>query len=366
MGAAAFNYFGKPLGDLDLAQMAYLAALPKGPNNYHPIRHKAAAIARRNLVLGEMERLGWVSRNAAQAAMREDLVVQTKPQRAHYRDADYFVEEVRLRARGAIDKDAENQGLYLRTTLDSRLQTIARMSLMKGLEAYDHRHGWRGAWGHVDVDSGTTDWRTQAQSKPPPSERRAWRAALVDKVSPSDAHVTLVDGTSGALVPADLAWANAGKGLKAGDLVFVEPEAGTKRFNLRQIPIVNGALVALEPHSGRILAMVGGYSYSLSKFNRATQAARQPGSSFKPFVYATALENGFTPSSTVLDAPIYLNGRWRGRPHAARAVDGAGRRGDHAVQDGRRLCGVRQRRPSRRPPPDRAGGRPQGPGGVEG
>ncbi len=308
VGAAAYNYFGKSLGELNLAQMAYLAALPKGPANYHPIRHKAAAIARRNLVLGEMEQLGWVSKAAAEAAKREDLVVQTKPQRAHYRDADYFVEEVRLRARGTIDKDAENQGLYLRTTLDSRLQSLARISLMKGLEAYDHRHGWRGAWGHVEVADGAPDWQAQARAQATPAERRDWRAALIDKAGGGVVHVTTIDGASGELEPADVAWANAGKGLKVGDLVFAEPVAGTKRFNLRQVPIVNGALVALEPHSGRILAMVGGYSFSLSKFNRTTQASRQPGSSFKPFVYASALENGFTPASTVLDAPVFLNG----------------------------------------------------------
>ncbi len=306
VGAAAYNYFGKPLHDLDLAQMAYLAALPKGPNNYHPIRHKAAAIARRNWILGEMASLSWVSRASAQAAMHEDLVVQTKPMRAHYRDADYFVEEVRLRARGTIDRNAENAGLYLRTTLDSRLQSLARASLMKGLESYDHRHGWRGPWAHVEPGQ---DWQALAKARPRPWERRDWRAALVDSANGAGVRVTTLDGVDGDLDGGDVAWANASKPLKAGDLIFVEPGQGdAKRFNLRQIPIVNGAIVALEPRSGRILAMVGGYSFSLSKFNRATQARRQPGSSFKPFVYATALENGFTPASEVLDAPIYLNG----------------------------------------------------------
>ncbi len=306
VGAAAYNYFGKSLNDLDLAEVAYLAALPKGPANYHPIRHKAAAIARRNWILGQMAELGWVTRNAANAAMKEDLVVQTKPLRAHYHDADYFVEEVRLRARGTISKDAETAGLYLRTTLDSRLQSAARIALMKGLESYDHRHGWRGAWGHAAV---APDWFKSTAIKPPPAERRGWRAAQIDKAGGGTAEVTTIEGQTGSIDGADVAWATAGKGLQAGDLVFVEPVAGSpKRFNLRQVPEVNGALVALEPHTGRIMALVGGYSFSLSNFNRATQAARQPGSSFKPFVYATALENGFTPASEVLDAPIYLNG----------------------------------------------------------
>ncbi len=306
VGAAAYNYFGKSLNDLDLAEIAFLAALPKGPANYHPIRHKAAAIARRNWILGQMAELGWVSRPAAEAAMKEDLVVQTKPLRAHYHDADYFVEEVRLRARGTISKDAETAGLYLRTTLDSKLQSAARIALMKGLESYDHRHGWRGAWGHADVSA---DWFKSASVKPPPAERRGWRAAQITHAGGGTAEVDTIEGQTGSIDGADVAWATAGKGLQTGDLVFVEPVAGSpKRFNLRQVPEVNGALVALEPHTGRVLALVGGYSFSLSNFNRATQAARQPGSSFKPFVYAAALENGFTPASEVLDAPIYLNG----------------------------------------------------------
>ena len=306
VGAAAYNYFGKSLGELDLAQAAFLAALPKGPAVYHPIRHKAAAIGRRNWILGQMADLGWVDRAAAQAAMKQDLVVQTKPLRAHYRDADYFVEEVRLRARGTISKDAESEGLYLRTTLDSKLQSQARIALMKGLESYDHRHGWRGAWGHADV---SPDWFKAAEVKPPPAERRSWMAAQVDEVGGGVARITTAKGETGEIMSADTFWAIAGKGLQAGDLVFVEPVAdGAKHYNLRQVPAVNGALVALDPRTGRVMALVGGYSFSLSNFNRATQAARQPGSSFKPFVYATALENGFTPSSEVLDAPIYLNG----------------------------------------------------------
>jgi len=300
VGAAAFNYFGKPLNDLSLAQMAYLAALPKGPDNYHPIRRKANAIGRRNQILKDMADLGWVSRGAAEAAMREDLVVQSAPQRAQYKDADYFVAEVRRRAHSTLGDRVDSGGMYLRTTLDSRLQTEARIALMKGLEAYDRRHGWRGAWGHVEIVEG---WQKKAASQASPSERRTWRAAVVDKVQGSTVHVTLTGGEMGVLEGRDVAWARAGKGLAVGDLVFVEP-TGEGRYGLRQVPAVNGALVALEPRSGRVLAMVGGYSFSLSNFNRATQAERQPGSSFKPFVYATALENGFSPMSVVDDAPI--------------------------------------------------------------
>ena len=304
VGAAAYNYFGKSLSDLDLAEMAYLAALPKGPDNYQPVTHKAAAIGRRNWILGQMIDLGWVSRAEGEAAMKEDLKVQTAPTRAHYRDADYFVEEVRQEALHSLGQKLDEGGYYMRTTLDPRLQSIARESLMKGLETYDRRHGWRGAWGHVQT---LDNWEQQAKAISPPSERRAWRAAVVDEIAGKSVHVQVVDNRPGELVPEDVRWAMAGKGLNKGDLVFVEPAVGGG-YNLRQIPQVNGALVAVDPSSGRVLALVGGYSYSLSKFNRATQAMRQPGSAFKPFVYATALENGYTPASEVLDAPIELRG----------------------------------------------------------
>jgi penicillin-binding protein 1A len=305
VAAAAYNYFGKPLADLDLAQMAYLAALPKGPDNYHPIKRKAQAIIRRNWIIGQMEDLGWVSRAEGEAAKHEDLTVQLAPARARYRDADYFVEQAREDGMGILGQKLNRGGYYVRTTLDPALQTEARVALMHGLEMYDRRHGWRGAWGHVEVVDG---WEKQALRTSPPAERRGWRAAVITEAAGGGARIRVAKGgAEGALVAEDVRWANATKGLHVGDLVFVEPsERGG--FNLRQTPAVNGALVAIEPNSGRVLAMVGGYSFSLSNFNRATQAHRQPGSAFKPFVYATALENGFTPARTVLDAPIELRG----------------------------------------------------------
>ncbi|MBC7168925.1 penicillin-binding protein 1A [Phenylobacterium sp.] len=307
VGAAAYNYFGKSITDLTLAEAAYLAALPKGPQNYHPLRRKEAAIARRNWILGEMAELGWVTEAEAQAAMRQDLVVQEAPTRAKYRDADYFVEEVRRRGLATLGSRLNEAGYYMRTTLDPRLQTAARMALMDGLEAYDRRHGWRGAWGQVEIAPG---WQAEAKKEAVPAERRRWRAAVITRASGGDVRVEVAEtGASGALAGEDVAWARAGKGLNVGDLVFVEPpERDGGAFRLKQIPAVNGALVAIEPYSGRVLAMVGGYSFSLSNFNRATQAMRQPGSAFKPIVYAAALENGFTPASTVMDSMITLRG----------------------------------------------------------
>ena len=309
IGTAAYNYFGKSLNQLDLAEMAYLGSLPKGPDNYHPIRNKDAAIRRRNWVLGQMAVAGWITEAQAEQAAKDDLVVQAAPTRAKYQDADYFVEEVRQRALSTMGDKLTAGGYYMRTTLDPRLQSMARDSLMRGLETYDRRHGWRGALVNVEVKDG---WEAQAKGKTAPAERRNWRIAIVEDAA-ANVKVKAVDGQVGYLDPADVAWAKRGKGLKVGDLVWVEPQmiggkAQSGRYNLRQAPIVNGAMVAIDPWSGRVLAMVGGYSFSLSKFNRATQAMRQPGSSFKPFVYATALENGFTPARMVDDAPIQLQG----------------------------------------------------------
>ncbi len=308
VGAAAYNYFGKSVSDLTLAESAYLAALPKGPDNYHPIRRPRSAIARRNWVIDQMADLGWVSRAEARAAMAEPLRVQPAPTRSQYRDADYFVEEVRrvaLNMPELGDEKLNAGGYYMRTTLDPRLQSAAKAALQNGLEAYDRRHGWRGAWGKVSTTAG---WEAVAKKTVKPGERRDWRQAVVTAVAGGSVQVLTVDGQRGALANQDVAWARAGKGIGTGDLIFVAPDPKGGPFRLKQIPAVNGALVAMEPFSGRVLAMVGGYSFSLSSFNRATQALRQPGSSFKPIVYAAALEAGYTPATVVMDAPITLPG----------------------------------------------------------
>lgn len=305
VGVAAYNYFGKPLDQLTLAECAYLAALPKGPDNYHPTRRKASAIGRRNWVIDQMVEQNRASRVDGDAAQRADLTVQAAPARTRYTHADFFVEEVRQRALSLFGERLNEGGYYMRTTLDSNLQDAARQALMQGLERYDRRHGWRGAWGNVAVEDG---WEKQALAKRPPSERPAWQPALVEKIEGTAISVRPAHGGPvGLLANEDVAWARAGKGLKTGDLIFVEATESS-RYRLRQVPAVNGALVAIEPNSGRVVAMVGGYSYSLSNFNRATQAKRQPGSAFKPFVYATALENGYTPASVVVDGPISMAG----------------------------------------------------------
>lgn len=306
VASAAYNYFGKSLNQLTVEEAAFLAALPKGPNNYHPKRRHDAAKARRDWVLGEMEQSRFITPAQLTAARAKPLTTNDAPQRAAYRDADFFVEEARRRALGIFGKDINAGGYYMRTTLDASLQTAARQALMKGLENYDRRHGWRGPWGQTDFAEG---WQAAALKKTTPPERRAWQAAAVESVSGNNVRIrTARDDRTGALVAEDARWANANRQLKRGDLIFVEPTSSGGSYNLRQIPAVNGALVAIEPQTGRVLAMVGGYSYGVSSFNRATQAKRQPGSAFKPFVYASALEGDFTPASIVQDAPISFPG----------------------------------------------------------
>lgn len=309
VAAAAYNYFGKSLSQLTPDEAAFLAALPKGPNNYHPKRHPEAAKGRRDWVLGEMEQSGWLTEEQLIAARARPLVAQDAPRRAQYADADFFVEEARRRAIRQFGREEVNRGgYYMRTTLDPELQSAARDALMRGLENYDRRHGWRGAWGTTDFAEG---WRETALKGVRPPERRAWEAAAIESVSGNTVRIrTARDDRSGSLIVADAAWANANRQLRRGDLIFVEARnaSGGGQYALKQVPRVNGALVAIEPQSGRVLAMVGGYSYALSSFNRATQARRQPGSAFKPFVYAAALEGDYTPASIVLDAPISFAG----------------------------------------------------------
>ncbi|QBX38488.1 penicillin-binding protein 1A [Brevundimonas sp. S30B] len=310
VASAAFNYFGKSLNQLTPDEAAFLAALPKGPNNYHPKRHPGAAKGRRDWVLNEMADNRWLSRPDLETALARPLQTLDAPRRAAYADADFFVEEARRRAIGLFGRPEVNGGgYYMRTTLDPDLQSAARDALMRGLENYDRRHGWRGPWGKTEFEDG---WQQAALRRTVPAERRTWEAAAVESVSGNTVRIrTARTDREGALVSADAAWANARRRLERGDLIFVEPSGG--QFALKQVPAVNGALVAIEPQTGRVLAMVGGYSYAISSFNRATQARRQPGSAYKPFVYATALEGDFTPASIVLDAPISFPGGPGGR-----------------------------------------------------
>ncbi len=327
IAAASLNYFGKPLKDLDLAEMAYLAVLPKAPNNYNPETKKERALARRNYVLNRMVDDGYVDQEAANRAREQDLVVVDRLTGEEYLAAEYFVEEARKVIFSMYGEDElYSGGLSIRTTLDTDLQLAGRRALRNGLEAYDQRHGYRGPIAKFD---GFDDWKKRLDEFETPRDIDNWRVALVLEADAKKAKLgfALLDEEeirpeNGTLSLEHLLWAvndreNAEKAkenlkvtdiLSPGDIVLVERigEDEGNFYTLKQIPEANGGLIAMDPHTGRVLALVGGYSFSQSQFNRASQAYRQPGSSFKPFVYAAALDNGFTPASQVLDAPFVI------------------------------------------------------------
>ncbi len=334
VAAAALNYFNKSLDELTLAQVAYLAALPKAPNNYHPTSQTEAAIIRRNWVLSRMEDDKYISSRQAYLAQQSPLEVYDR-EATEFIDADYFTEEVRRQLYKMFGEEALYEGgLSVRTSLDPRLQGIARRSLRQGLESYDRRHGWRGPLAHMGSEP---MWGEALSQVPRPAGLGAWQTAIVLDLSPTEATIGVEDGRPGVIPLSELEWARAWvKGeklgarikrpadvLKIGDVVAVEAvtlkqETDTRgrTFGLKQIPEIEGAIVAMDPHTGRLVAMVGGYDYKESQFNRAMQARRQPGSAFKPFVYTAALDDGFTPSSLILDEPFVIDqgpglGKWR-------------------------------------------------------
>ncbi len=332
VAAAALNYFNKSLDELSLAEAAYLAALPKAPNNYHPVKKYEAAVARRDWVLSRMAENGNVSAKEAEIAALAPLRT-AKRDAEEFVEAAFFTEEVR---RWLFDKFGEAElyegGLSVRTTLSPAMQSHADKALRDGLVAYDRRHGWRGPLANIGPEQDNWIERFNALELILPSV--PWRLALVIGMTAEAAQFIFADGETGELLLAELKWARASlkdqkRGgkithpadvLAVGDVVHVEAMPATEEtpagFALRQIPDASGALVALDPHTGRVLALSGGFDFALSQFNRATQANRQPGSAFKPFVYLAALDNGFTPASVVLDAPYVVDqgeglGKWK-------------------------------------------------------
>jgi penicillin-binding protein 1A len=344
IAAAALNYFDKSASELTLAEMAYLAGLPKGPNNYNPYRNREAAIARRNYVIERMVENGYVTRKDGDAAKAEPLTVNQRALSPNSFAAGFFAEEVRRELNDRYgDKKLYEGGLSVRTTLDPKMQLMARRALVDGLVRYDEAHGFRGPMRHIDISQ---DWGLPLADVPMLGDVAPWRLAVVIDATDSSARIGLQprreksgeierERETGALTNVGLHWSrgsDARTALGPGDVVYVEPLEGKQgQYRLRQIPEVSGAIVAMDPYTGRVFAMVGGFSFDQSEFNRATQAQRQPGSSFKPFVYATALDNGYTPSSIILDAPIEIDqgpglGVWRpenfegksGGPHTLR------------------------------------------------
>ncbi|MDE0780673.1 MAG: penicillin-binding protein 1A [Alphaproteobacteria bacterium] len=335
VASASLNYFNKPLSELAPDEAAFLAALPKGPNNYNPITKQAAAVARRNYVLGRMAEDGVISVEYAGSLSERPIRVSREISTA-ITEAPYFAEEVRRELVGHVGEDGlYKNGLSVRTTLDPRLQVIARASLRAGLVAYDRRHGWRGPLTRLDAG---TPWQESLAKIAVPPGGGDWSLATVIAVTPEQAEIGFVDASTGVISLAQLKWArkwlkggnrgpqikSAGQVLEIGHVVFVSrktEDLGSKPYpgathRLEQVPAINGAIIAIDPHTGRVLAMTGGLDFALSEFNRATQASRQPGSAFKPIVYLAGLDNGFTPSTRILDAPFVIDqgagqGKWK-------------------------------------------------------
>ncbi|RJG45148.1 penicillin-binding protein 1A [Mesorhizobium sp. DCY119] len=329
VAGAALTYFNKSVNELTVAEAAYLAALPKGPSNYHPFRYTDRAIERRNWVIDQMVDNGYVSREEGTKAKAEPLGVTPRRNGNYVFAGEYFTEEVR---REIISRYGENAlyegGLSVRTTLDPKLQRLARKAMQHGLLKYDTLRGYRGPVKNISIDG---DWGKALSEVKGLDDVPEWQLAVV--LDSSNAGLTVglqpkrqasgdivKEREQGTVAKEDMSFAmrhlvngqrvkanSPADVLKPGDVVFVEPKQGAEgAYMLRQPPEVSGGLVAMDPHTGRVLAMVGGFSYSESEFNRATQAMRQPGSSFKPFVYAAALDNGYTPASVIMDGPITI------------------------------------------------------------
>ena len=328
VAAASLNYFGKSLDELEPQEMAYLAALPKAPTNYHPFKNTQRAIERRNYVLQEMMENGYLTKADLEGLKAKPLGAISEPVTSKLFAAEFFTEEVR-REVAQIYGEAKlyTGGLSIRTTLDPKMQIAARQALTRGLLQFDRRRGFRGPVMRLDVAAG--DWGPELGKLPLAQDLSPWTQAIVLEVSDKEAAIGLKpdllpsgrfsDKRITATIPLKLmSWARkvddkgkmapavkkVGDTLKVGDVVYVAPSKDKGLYHLVQVPEIQGAIVAMDPHTGRVQALVGGFSYGASQFNRAVQAVRQPGSSFKPFVYAAALDNGYTPASVVLDAPI--------------------------------------------------------------
>jgi penicillin-binding protein 1A len=336
VAAASLLYFDKSVHELSIAEAAYLAALPKGPNNYNPFRHRDEAIARRNYVIDRMTEDGYITADAGEKAKKEPLAVAVRPTGAHTFAAEYFAEEVRRYLfENYGEKKLYEGGLSVRTTLDPKMQVLARKTMINGLVNFDESQGWRGPVTKIPVDG---DWGLKLADVKSLSDIDPWRLAVVLEVNDQSARIGLqpardpggavVKDRQVGIIPLEgIKWTKSASAsakqplrvsqiLAPGDVVYVDPLSEQGQFRLRQVPEISGAMVVMDPHTGRVLAMVGGFSYDQSQFNRATQALRQPGSSFKPLVYAAAIDNGYTPSTLVLDAPIEVDtgpggGIWR-------------------------------------------------------
>jgi penicillin-binding protein 1A len=346
IAAASLVYFDKSVNELTVAEASYLAALPKAPGALHPIRNRDRAIERRNYVVDRLLENGWIKQADADVARKDPLAVTNRSNAAHIFAGEYFAEEVR---RDLLDRYGEKKlyegGLSVRTTLDPKLQVMARKTMAAGLVNFDEAQGWRGASSKLDISG---DWGVKLADVKALSDIAPWRLAVVLETSDQSARIgfqpgrelgggVLKDRETGNITLEGVRWAAkaasgaASRGrtptavsqvLSPGDVIYADPLIGKDgavvegQYRLRQLPEVSGAMVAMDPWTGRVLAMVGGFSFDQSQFNRATQAYRQPGSTIKPIVYSAAIDNGYTPSSMLVDGPIEIDqgqgaGVWR-------------------------------------------------------
>ena len=330
VAAASLLYFDKSVHELSVAEAAYLAALPKAPNNYHPFRQRERAVERRNYVIERMAEDHYITAQEAEKAKKDPLKITPRPTGAHIFAAEYFAEEVRRYIyENYTEQKLYEGGLSVRTTLDPKMQVLARKVLVDGFVHFDEQQGYRGPVNKIDLAG---EWGAKLADVKALTDVAPWRLAVVLEADDASARIGLQPAhepggglakqrETGTIALEGVKWAKPTSGpmrgktpskvsqvLAPGDVVYVEPFAGKDgQFRLHQVPEVSGAIVAMDPQTGRVLAMAGGFSYDQSQFNRATQALRQPGSSFKPIVYATALDNGYTPSTVVLDAPIEID-----------------------------------------------------------
>ena len=332
VGAAAHAYYGRPIDQLTLAQYAMIAGLPKAPSRWNPIANPSRAKERRNYVLGRMFKLGYIEEPDYQAAIAAPVTARYHgtPIDLH---APYIAEMVRREMLERYPDSIYKAGFKVTTTIDSRLQQAADQALRDALLEYDRRHGYRGPEAHVDLSTLDNDEKRLAVLENYPT-RGGLPAALVTTVDGKQAGVLLSDGEVGTIPWQGMSWARrfrnqdrrgakprkAADILTPGDIVRIQKrpkkDQDERQWWLAEFPAVSGALVSLNPNNGAILALSGGFDFKLSKFNRATQAKRQPGSNFKPVLYSAALDQGMTPATLINDAPVVYNdaaqeGAWR-------------------------------------------------------
>ena len=304
VAAASLEYFDKSIRDLNYSEAALLAALPKAPSRYNPYKDLEVAKFRRNLVLKNLLENNYLTLEWYQKLKNEDIILK-KSKKVFLEDAQYYIEDVRKSVIETLTYDkVYKQGFNINTPIDLKLQKIATNSLRNGLISYDKRKGWRGPLTNKIYNS---EWNKNLENFYLENSIN-WQLAIVKKINKFSVNIETQDNINGIIEYEDISWTKKdfNQLFETGDIIYVK-NIKDNFFSLKQLPKVNGGIVVMDPFTGRVLALSGGFSFKKSEFNRATQANRQPGSAFKPFVYALALENNFTPTSLILDAPLVLD-----------------------------------------------------------